>query len=214
MSGVLLKSVTEQDTATCLELTCKYLREDKIHTLQEEWIAISSSIGTRSIHNSRAWIDTNAEILHLLGETGVRVSTALLLTSKLCLLYNRSKPKETINLRTARRDIVTLIPENAKLASTGLQLYGCMMPHQDDPSFAFYSRLLASLSKLADDDCVEDIRACIEYISRKKNDLPVAFPTIPEAPNTSDPDWFLWGFLLTYYSSDPNVATNFKLYTS
>lgn len=214
----LYKNFCDSNTSECLDIVCQYLRDNKTDELQEEWLAITSMLGLHVGMHSKAWIDINTELLNLLEAPGIKVSLALILTSKMCLLHRRCVSTHEItkmpkNLKDIRKDILKLIPEQSKLAFSGIQLFGKMLPQPDDETFSFYSRVLAGLSKIADDVNLDDLSKCLEYFSRKKLQLPVEYPTPVIAPNKTDPDWFLWGFLLIYYSTDKNVATNFKLYS-
>jgi len=132
--------------------------------------------------------------------------------------------------------VIKHFPEDASLSSAGAARYDRILPvnsgtslsklalvHNDDDSIShfqlddFCRRILAGLSKLMIENRYDDIRNSLEYISKKKyqvpmlNTWPSLFPNEEEG-SRGDLCWFLWGALSCFYGED-NVATNLKLFS-
>ena len=170
-------------------------------------------------HSGKTWMSINHDLIELLQQDSLKVKDALQMTSKLCLLYKR---ESSVNytpqtIRQLRTRIVAMIPETARLAYSGINTFAKVLPSQEAPEFAFYSRVLASLGKLATEEELQSLRTCCEYLSRKKLKLPLpeVYPA-PSEKDNGDPDWFLWAFYLSFYADKAvfqNVATNWKLFS-
>lgn len=218
----MFQAFTQRKTADCLAMTCEYLKEGATQTLEEELLRISAVLGLGDSSSSgNAWLDANRQLLNLLKADKIRVKDALSVTCKLCLLYKRM-PQDCSyilarpDLKSLKPKVVQLIPENAKLAYTGINTFSRLLPSPDTSEFIFYSRVLASLGKLASEEDPDGMRVCLEYLSRKKLELPLAtgWPAPAEKDN-GDPVWLMWGFLLCFYTQPDQaeiVATNFELF--
>lgn len=224
----LLQKCLEQDSSACLYITCDYLLNRNISQLEDEWINISSHIGiSKKLIFGKLWCEVNEELLTLLTIENLNVQDALLMTSKLYLLNSRLSEANVAtngNIKKIRNKIIEYFPETAALSYEGIKMYRRLLPSQTSESYIFYSRILASFSRLfegyidnGEDYKQDDIRNALEYITRKRNEmnLPTAWPleSLQKHMGLGDPIWFLWGMLMCYFS-DKKVATNFKIFCS
>lgn len=214
----MLKAISESRFSECLSITVDLLASRSVSELQREWIDLSASIGLVKEFKSRlAWNDVNTKLLEILEAPKIHVKDALCLTAKLCLLHKRAAaaPAYTSEpLPKMKSRVAELIPDSANLNYTGFNTFSRIMPEPTDDNAIFYGRVLASLSKLATESKLEELRVCFEYLSRKKFKLPLpgtGWPA-PSAADNGDPDWFLWGFVLCFYT-EPIFTTMYKIYT-
>lgn len=223
----LFKNCIEKKSSECLYITCNYLLNNDTDTLELEWINISSHIGKyKDLVFGKLWCNVNSELLELLKSERYKVDDALIMTSKLYLLNLRlysQNATNTTNIKKIRSEIIEYFPETAALAYDGMKLYRQILPSPNNEHFVFYSRILASFSRLFEsylngDETKKsnDIRNALEYITRKKNEmlLPSPWPINIHDKNygNGDPVWFLWGMMLSYFN-DEKITTNFELYT-
>jgi hypothetical protein len=222
----LYKNCIERNSSECLYITCQYLLNNNTDTLESEWINISSNIGkSKNLVFGKLWCNVNSDLLKLLNSDQYNVQDALLMTSKLYLLNSRINNNENLvnNIKKIRNEIIDFFPDTAALAYDGIKLYRQILPQPNSEHFIFYSRILASFSRLFDafinkDEKGKDndIRNALEYISRKKNDMPLPGTWPLDTLNNKnyshgDPVWFLWGMMLSYFN-DSKIATNFDIY--
>jgi hypothetical protein len=230
----LLQKCIDQDSSACLYITCNYLLNGNINILEDEWINISSLIGmNKKLIFGKLWCEVNEELLTLLQCDNLNVQDALLMTSKLYILNSRlfeniNNKNVATNIRKIRSEIIDYFPETAALSYEGIKMYRQILPSQTSDNYMFFSRILASFSRLfesyienGEESKQDDIRNAMEYISRKKNEmiLPSDWPLNTLIQSVShkqlgiaDPIWFLWGMLLSYFS-DKKVATNFQIFS-
>jgi len=237
--GVLLNAVLTDDISEALSLTCAHMHQSTISVMEDDWIAISACIGkTFGLAFGGLWNSVNKEILALCAADELTVSQALLCTTRLSLLYKRCKQTTSplLNIASLRSKVVKHFPEGASLSSAGAARYDRILPVNSGMSLSklalqntedeedtasqfqldeFCRRILAGLSKLLIEHKYDDIRNSLEYLSKKKYQVPLLnrwpAPTDEEAQK-GDMCWFLWGALACYYGEDV-VATNLKLFS-
>jgi len=223
----LLQKCIEQDSTSCLYITCEYLLNGNISSLEDEWINISSQIGfNKKLVFGKLWCEVNEELVSLLKKENLNVKDALIMTSKLYILNSRlsdSFVATNENIKKIRNEIIEFFPESAALSYEGIKMYRRLLPSQTADNYIFYSRILASFSKLfesyidkGEESKQDDIRNALEYISRKRNEMNLPsqwpLPSMQKNMGFGDPVWFLWGMMLCYFS-DKKVATNFELFS-
>jgi len=219
--------VKSSDYSKCLKYTVQCLKTagKAIEDLENSWLRLLNEqhLDLSNGVSSKAIIDINEHLFAILSSNNVKVKDALLLTSKLCIIYSRTQESVLTSssgmyvpqtLACLRSKIKEFIPEDATLDFKYYSTFGKILPLPTDPNFPFYSRLLSSFVKLCEDKNTVALRLCTEYLSRKKFKLPLPtnWPSPNEGQGNGDPDWFLWGFYLCYYSDNPIVNTNFQLY--
>mgnify|MGYP003329720118 FL=1 len=217
--GELFKAaITDNDSTQALYITCLYIIKEQFGYLEDEWISMSSHIGKKEgLSFGKTWIDINNEIIKLIDADEYHIQEALICTTKLMLLNQRDidiqKSQRVNELRNA---IISCFPDKAMLSPQGKDVFKRILPPENNELFAFYNRILAGFSKIIGENKYDDIRTGLEYISRKRLSLPIdniwPAPTETDALG-GDPCWLLWGMLLSMYSNNINVATNFKLFT-
>lgn len=222
----LLSKCIERKSSDCLYITCVYLLNNDTNTLEDEWINISSYIGkSKNLVFGKLWCIVNNELHNLLIADKYNVQDALIMTSKLYLLVSRIQNSidiKNVNMKKLRSEIIEYFPDTAALNYEGLKLYNSILPPPQNEHFLFYSRILASFSKLFElhinkgEDKEDIIRDALEYITRKKNDMPLPNIIPLDTINNkiyghNDPVWFLWGLLLCYFN-DEKIKINFELY--
>lgn len=207
------------DSTTGLYKTCKYLKNGQVPVLEESWILMVSHIGkyVNADVGGDTLVHITAELVKILESDSVRVPDALVMTAKLYLLWQKVKEKSSYKEETVqklRERIIGNYPEGAALSYQGLQKFSRIMPAMDDENYIFYNRILAGLTRLLSENEIDDIRASLEYFTRKKLKMPA--PNVWPAPNMKeakrgDPIWILWGAILLHFD-EAKVATNFKLF--
>lgn len=214
----LFKCMIENDSKEGLYLTCRYLKTFKTDDLENAWIMMTSYIGkhVNSDGSGAIWYAINSDLIKLIESDKVRVPDALVMTTKLFLLYQKvATHKRTEEpIKQLRDKVINNFPETAALSSTGTQQFARILPSITEESYIFYSRILASLTRLMVENETDCMRDSLEFLTRKKNKmiLPNNWPTpnIKEGKK-GDAIWFLWGALLLYYNDD-KVATFWKLF--
>lgn len=221
----LLCKCLERKSSECLYITCAYLLNNDTDTLEEEWINISSYVGKcKNLVFGKLWCTVNNELYNLLIADKYNVQDALIMTSKLYLLTSHVQNNNNVatNMKKLRSEIIEYFPETAALNYDGMKIYKSILPSPQNENFLFYSRILASFSKLFElhidkgENKEENIRNALEYITRKKNDMPLPNTVPLDTINNkiygyTDPVWFLWGLLLCYFN-DSKILINFELY--
>lgn len=204
-----------------LYYTCIYLKEGKTDELEDIWIEVSASIGERmDMPYYYTWTHINKELLRIIKDERIHIADALNITAMLLLLYLRVKnnSKNVATNLKLKKEIVEHFPEGSLLSYRGQEVFRRILPNDSSPTFEFCHRILAGLTKLLDEKRWNIVRNSIEYIYKKKLEIPLTnkWP----APNDKEahqghPCWFLWGALLCGNNSnnnDENVATNYELY--
>ena len=212
----LYESMIKNDSSSGLYKTCEYIKNNQFDNLEEEWINMTSHIGKLiNASSGDTWVHINAEMYKLIESDRLSVTYALVLTAKLFLLFQKvNKLYKEDTVKTLRDLIIHNFPEGAMLSYAGLQKFSRIIPSIDDEGYPFYNRILAGLSRLLSENESDILRISLEYLTRKKNKMPM--PNIWPAPNIKeskkgDPVWFLWGYLLLHFD-DQKVATNFNLF--
>jgi hypothetical protein len=218
--GDLFKAaITDNDSTQALYITCLYVIKNQFSYLEDEWIAMSSHIGKReSMPFGRSWIDINKEISDIIDAEEFHIQRALLCTTKLMLLNQRDiDPITNARVNKLRESVIACFPDKAMLTVSGKELFQKILPNETADTYMFYNRILAGFSKIIAEEDWINYRNGLEYISRKKLNLPLRekWPAASENDaEAGDPCWFLWGMILLVYPNDKNVATQFKLFCS
>jgi len=219
---LLLDSMLKRDSSEGLLITCKYLLDHKIDKLQDEWISMSSYIGkfVTAENGGDTWYHVNNQLLNIIEYDKLNVKDALTMTAKLYLLFQKLCGQEgfTIyieeNIKKLREGVIDYFPDSAMLSYKGLSQFSKILPNPLDDLYKFYNRILAGLIKLFVEDDSSEIRKVLEYLTRKKNKMPM--PHIFPCPNSKeakkgDQLWFLWGAVLLYYDNE-RININWKLF--
>jgi hypothetical protein len=216
--GDLFKAaITDNDSTQALYVTCLYVIKQQFNYLEDEWIAMSSHIGKRdTMPFGRTWIDVNKSILEIIEADEFHIQKALLCTTKLMLLNQRDiDPISTARVNKLREKVIECFPDKAMLSVAGKEVFQKILPNETADVYMFYNRILAGFSKIIEDNEWDNYRNGLEYISRKRLNLPLRSiwpaPTENDAEG-GDPCWFLWGMILLVYPTNEIVATFFKFF--
>jgi len=216
--GDLFKAaITDNDSTQALYITCLYVIKSQFSYLEDEWIAMSSHIGKReSMPFGRSWIDANKLLLEIIEASEFHIQSALLCTTKLMLLNQRDiDPIITARVNKLRETVIGCFPERAMLSISGREVFQKLLPNDTDDTYMFYNRILAGFSKIIEEEQWDNYRNGLEYISRKKLNLPLRqqwpAPTESDAEG-GDPCWFLWTMILLIYPMNEIIATHLKLF--
>ena len=216
--GELFKAaIIDNDSTQALYITCLYVIKTQFTYLEDEWIAMSSHIGKKEgMSFGKTWANVNTDIVSIIDSDEFHIKNALLCTTKLMLLNQRDIDiKKSQHVQQLRKVVIDCFPNQAMLSSPGKELFHRILPPENHELYGFYNRILAGFSKIIVENKYDDIRNGLEYVSRKKLSLPLEgiWPAPTESDAFSgDPCWFLWGMILSIYSKNENVATNFKLF--
>ena len=218
--GELFKAAIEDNDSTqALYLTCLYVIRNQINYLEDEWISMSSHVGKKEdMPFAKTWGEVNTDIGRLVENDQFHIQEALLCTTKLMLINQRdTNPHIKSHVQHLRNAVIGCFPDKAMLSPAGKERFGRILPEEDNDLYEFYNRILAGFSKIIGEGRYNDMRDGLEFISRKRLSLPLrnSWPAVNQTEaDAGDPCWFLWGMILSVYSDNKNVATNFKLFCS
>lgn len=219
-SEALVQAILQGESDNALYWSCMCLRNKEIEQLEDAWIEVSARIGAKQVMPYRdTWIQTNRTLWNLIQSDEMHVSDVLQMTGKLYILYHKqthSSDDKTKHVIKLRKEIIDFFPEGATLSYRGQQQLGRIIPNPGAPSHDFVQRVLAGLSRLIEKEDTLNIHRALEYISRKKLQIPL--PHVWPAPTTEladkgDPVWFLWGAMLLFFHQNSDVALLWELYT-
>jgi hypothetical protein len=216
--GELFKAaILENDSTQALYITCLYVIKEQFAYLEDEWINMSSHIGKKDgMSFGKTWAAVNTEILRIINSDEFHIQAALLCTTQLMLLNQRDiDTQKSLHVQHLRNVIIGCFPDKAILSPQGKEVFARILPPENNELYGFYNRILAGFSKIIVENRFDDIRNGLEYISRKRLNLPIE--GIWPAPSESDalggdPCWLLWGMILAVYPNNVNIATNYKLF--
>lgn len=217
----LVQSVLQAESDNALYWTCICLREGHHEQLEDAWIELSARIGAKQVMPYKdTWIMVNRALIQLIQTEKMHISEALQMTSMLFLLYHRQDTNTSSNnqhFSKLRKEILDFFPEGAMLSFAGQQKLGRIIPNIGAQTYAFVHRILAGMSRLIEKEDTINIHRALEYISRKKLNIPL--PNVWPAPTTEladkgDPVWFLWGSMLLFFPQNEHVSLLWEIYTS
>ena len=216
--AMLLDAFARGSCEEALYYTCVYIHRREVEALENTWIELSAAIGERlEMPYYQTWTHVNQRLLHLIEDDCFHIRDALEMTSMLLLLYLRVKESSKIVATNVKlkKQILEQFPEGSVLSYRGQEVFRRILPAATSDTHAFCHRVLAGLTRLMDAGEWRYVRDALEYIHKKK--LAIPLPHVWPCPDEKEaqkghPCWFLWGALLCAVS-DPNVATNWKLYS-
>jgi hypothetical protein len=214
----LITALVEGASDQALYFTCVCLRDGHIDAMEEAWIEMTAKIGAMShMMYTRTWMDVNRTLVSLIESESYHIADALGMTTRLFLLYHRlEKARDKTPMQQMRRNVLEHFPEGATLTQRGFALFQKVLPPPESPAHAFCQRLLAGFSKLYDARAWKEMHSGLEYISRKKLQIPI--PSTWPAPSEEEalkgePLWFLWGMIHCMMGSYSEVATLWQLFS-
>ena len=215
--GELYNAMINGSSSDALMLTCMHLYENTTVIMEDDWIVFSALIGkTPEFPYGSLWNQINKSILNFVDAEEVDAKDAMVCTIQLMLLYKRCNENNaniqplTINL--LRQKVIHIFPEKAILSSAGLIKYTPILSVLNDIKNSetssesdvslFCQRILAGLSKVMSENSYEDMRYSLEYLCKKKIEIPL--PSKYPCPNMEEATrgeiiWFIWGAILCFY---------------
>ena len=214
----LVQAILRGESDNALYWTCMCLRSANHHLVEDAWIELSARIGAKQVMPFRdTWMSVNRALLQLINEDSMHISDALQMTGMLFILFHRQNTNQdqTKHFSTLRKEILDYFPEGASLSHRGQLQMARILPNPGSPTYPFVQRVLAGFGKLIDQQDSVNVHRALEYISRKKLQLPL--PHVWPAPTTEladkgDPLWFLWGGMLLFLPGNENVDVLWNLY--
>jgi len=213
----LLQALRERKSDQALFQTCTYLSINNTDGLEDEWINIIAEIGMSGVLESskQLWIQTILDLKTLIDAESIDIADALVMTTKLYLLYQRCATSVPDSLARLRDKVIDHFPNDARLSYKGVSLFEHIIPESDKDLHEFTHRILAGLIKLFHGNHVDAGRA-VEFIARKKCVIPL--PRVWPAPSPQeaargDPIWFMWGAVMLYFPNDVYIQIAWSFFT-
>ena len=213
----ILQALREKKSDQALFQTCTYLATNDTDALEDEWIAVLSEIGMSSslVTSKFLWIQMLAEVSSLIEAEALDITDALVFTTKLYLLYQRTATSSPDSLTRLRSQVIDHFPDNVQLSYKGISLFSQILPSEENEELhAFGHRILSGFIKLFHGKHASTANA-VEFIARKK--CAIKLPKVWPAPNPQeagkgDPVWFVWGAVMLYFPNDIYVQTAWSLF--
>lgn len=241
--GELYNAMVNGSSSDALMLTCMHLYDQTTIIMEDDWIVFSALIGkTPEFAFGSLWNQLNKSILDFIDAEEVDAQDAMMRTVKLMLLYKRcatnNAKSQPLTINLLRQKVIHIFPEKAVLSAAGLIKYQPILSVLNDIKNSetssesdvslFCQRILAGLSKVMSENSYEDMRYSLEYLCKKKIEIPL--PSKYPCPNMEEAErgeiiWFLWGAILCFYG-DKNgsykynettkdiVFTNYSLFVA
>ena len=218
----ILQALRERKSDQALFETCSYLSANNTEALEDEWVAILAEIGMSAAltASKHLWIQLIDDLLFLVTADAIDVTDALICTTKLYLLYQRTATSTADSIARLRARVIEHFPPDARLSYKGVHLFQQILPEANGDEAAaqlhdFAHRILSGFIKLFHGQHTMTGNA-IEFIARKKMAIPL--PRVWPSPNPQesgrgDPVWFTWGALLLYFPNDLFVQTAWTLFS-
>jgi hypothetical protein len=213
----ILQALREKKSDQALFQTCTYLATNDTDALEDEWIAVLGEIGMSSslVTSKFLWIQMLAEVSSLIEAEALDITDALVFTTKLYLLYQRTATSSPDSLTRLRSQVIDHFPDNVQLSYKGVSLFAQILPSDENEELhAFGHRILSGFIKLFHGKHASTANA-VEFIARKK--CAIKLPKVWPAPNPQeagkgDPVWFVWGAVLLYFPNDIYVQVAWSLF--
>lgn len=218
-ASALVRSVIQGESDNALYWTCMCLRGKKHGQLEDAWIEISARIGAKQVMPFKeTWISVNSALFQLIKTDELHICDAVQMTGMLFLLYHRQTSSTgggAEHFSKLRKEILEYFPEGAMLSSRGQQQFARIIPPLGAHSHLFVHRVLAGLGRLVEKEDIVNVHRALEYISRKKLQIPM--PNVWPAPSLEladkgDPVWFLWGAMMCMFPQNTHVSILWELY--
>ena len=216
----ILQALRERKSDQALYETCTYLAKNDTEALEDEWISILAEIGLSSSLASSSscgpWMQCVSDVKTLVDADAIDVTDAIVLTTKLYLLYIRTVSPRCDSLPKLREKVIEHFPQGGRLSYKGAILYEDIIPPETDKDLhEFAHRILSGFIKLFHGHHPNATDA-IEFIARKKVVISMKkvwpAPTPQEAAK-GDPVWFAWGAVLLYFPNDTYIQTAWSLFS-
>ena len=216
----ILQALREKKSDQALFETCNYLASRNTSTLEDEWIAILGEVGmsTNVGRDKALWTQCVNDVKLLVDADELEVTDALVCTTKLYLLYQRTARPITDSLSKLRERVIDHFPTETRLSYKGVNLFESILPEETEENkeiVKFYHRILSGFIKLFHDKNPVTPEA-IEFIARKKVNVPLKaiWPSpSPQEAAKEDPVWFTWGAILLYFPNDLYVSVAWTLFS-
>ena len=211
--------------------TCKFMHEDKLVVLEDAWIEMLAGIGAmQDMPHKAAFTYVANALLHVLESEQMHVRDVVTMTAMLLLLQKKASQKTGAGAHIAtlvssssstsfarlRKQVIDHFPEGAMLSYKGTEMFAQVLPAPQSETYPFCHRILAGLARLlAKPESFQDAHAALEYLSRRKIQIPL--PSVWPAPTEDeamkgDICWFLWGAAMLYMQSNEHVVTLWQLF--
>jgi hypothetical protein len=213
----ILQALREKKSDQSLFQTCTYLATNNTDALEDEWIAVLAEVGMSSqLYSSKTlWMQLLADLQYCIQLDALDITDALVLTTKLYLLYQRTATSIPDSLTRLRAQVIDHFPDNVQLSYKGIMLFSQILPGEEaEELHAFGHRILSGFIKLFYSKHPATANA-VEFIARKK--CAIQLPKVWPAPNPQeagrgDPVWFVWGAVLLYFPNDIYIQTAWTLF--
>lgn len=215
----LLLAIIRNDMETALYETGDLLKDGKTDVLENTWIRVLSVFGESVTMNDIAeygsCIVALGEIIGDESTVDMDVGAAFLMTTRLGILSSRFDSFYARPLLSKLKDrIQGLFPDGGSLNEKGMSTYKKLLPvaTNNAEERTFIVRILAGLAKIWAEEDYENARIAMEYLSRKKFNVPKPKWLMPSVIDDNDIIWILWGAILLYAPQNVVVATCFRLF--
>jgi hypothetical protein len=193
------------------------LRGKEFEALEDAWIELLARVGAKQVMPFKnTWVHCARSVWQNIEGEQLHVSDALQMTAKLFILCHRQTSEgKTTHVARLRKEIIDFFPEGATLTHRGMQQMGRIMPNEGAPTYPFVQRVLSGMGHMIDKGDTLHMHRALEYISRKKLQIPL--PHVWPAPTTEiadkgEPLWFLWGAMLLFFPENEHVQLLWHLY--
>lgn len=186
--------------------------------LEDTWIAAMGAIGERM--PTGLWASVGEAMLDVLSGDAMPVRDAFRTSVSIALLFRRvAAAGRRRSVREAitglRATVAEWFPEGAALSAAGEQQFARVLTGMSQTERAFATRLLAGLCRLWAEKRTEDMRAAIEYLTRRRT---LALPVLAEwsvsreEGDRGDMIWFLWAAVRVYFAGRPEMGALWNLF--
>lgn len=214
----VVQAVLQGESDNAVYWTCMCLHKQHHLGLEDAWIELSARIGAKTTMPFRStWMYINRCLLQLVQGDQWHVSDAIQMTGMLFVLQHRQLSADPVkcNFAGLRKEILDLFPNGALLSYRGQQQFARILSPVGSAAHDFKHRVLAGMGRLVESQDSANLHRALEYISRKKMQIPL--PNVWPAPTTEladkgDPVWFLWGSMLLSFPGNEDLNCLWELY--
>jgi hypothetical protein len=206
--NALIVAALDADLETAVQETVQMLHDGQTDELEGSWAYLCVRSGERLAGPADAavWGKCVAAAWDAINEAeSIKVGEAAVTTARLCLLHKRlmgvsaaARPTTAV----VRELLAEFFPEGAQLSTKGAAQFKALLPERNSAEEkALAHRVLAGLCKMWAEERTDDVRAAVEYLSRRAHVLPLSnwpAPSLDEAVR-GDIIWFIWGAFLIYH---------------
>jgi hypothetical protein len=210
----LMVAVLRNDLETALYETGHLLKKGATLVLENTWIHCLALVAENLTEKHTLEFIRCIETLKLImDDSDINVKDAFLLTCRLAFLSSKyatlyARPP----LAKIKDKILVLFPEGASLSSKGAETFQTILPSQDSHEYDFMQRILAGLTKLWSESDISGSRIALEYLSRKRMNLPRPKWITGAGMDDCDIIWTLWGAVLLFFPKNMIIQSLYQLF--